>query len=303
MPGTSSDLEEETPAQTPSAAEIAARGWYGKPGRTDGIRVTNVYATTWFLADPLPCSDLADELDLWRYARYYEMSAEQFPRVLYREEVSPDSLRFRRWQFPQTVQRVKAWLFAMPSGQVVAALTVDSSCPLTDTIPLLEDGYYTDISIDGTPLESFVSKVAGDIEGMLCNGDPQLLPERHQLVCAEAAADADAGDIVQRLIYRTDLPARNGFSAIQYPQEMNRREGWLAAVGPYVSVIGGHPEFIENSLFTSVVQAVAAWARLRESRQRAYQHIRRFRREGQREHHKPPTGPGTDHRGTRGPGA
>lgn len=128
---------------------------------------------------------------------------------------------------------------------------------------------YADVSIDGSFLESFVSQIA-DIEGTRCFPGPCLLPEWHQLVCADSAVGTGAGDIIQRLIYRMDLPARNEFSTIVYPQEMNRCEGWLAAVGPYVSVAGGHPEFIENSLFVSVAQAVAAWARLREIRGRAY---------------------------------
>ena len=278
MPGTSSRKEEGTPAQAQSAADAAAQGWYGKPGRSDGIRVANVYATSWFLTNGLHGGDLTAELNLWRYSQYYETSAEQFPRVLHREEIHASTLTFSRWQCSGSVQRAEAWLFAMPSGQLVAAFTVDSSCSLNETIDLLEDGYYADISIDGESLESFFNQAA-DIEGTRFRSAPGLLPERHQFVCAKAAAASDAGDIVQRLIYRTNLASRSEFSSIQYPPEMNRREGWLAAVGPYVSVIGGHPEFIENSLFTSVVQAVAAWARLREIRQRAYQHVQRFRRQ------------------------
>jgi hypothetical protein len=257
--------------------DIAAQGWYGKPGRADGVRVANVYATSWVLTDGPPDGDLTAELELWRYGQYYKMSADQFPRVLHREMLRPASLEFRRWQFSDSVERAEVWLFAMPSGQVMAAFSVDSSCPLIDTIDLLEDGYYTDISVEEASLESHINQIAGGIKGVRCSAAPRLLPERHQLVCTKVAADADSGDIVQRLIYRTNLASRREFSAIQYPQEMNRRDGWLAAVGPHVSVVGGHPEFIENSLFTSVVQAVAAWARLREIRHRAYQYVRRFR--------------------------
>ncbi len=81
----------------------------------------------------------------------------------------------------------------------------------------------------------------------------------------------------QRLIYRTDLPYRKQYSAIGYPGELNRRPGWLAAVGPYVSVVCGHPDFIENAVFLSAVQAVGAAAQLRAIRQAAYADVRQFR--------------------------
>lgn len=87
----------------------------------------------------------------------------------------------------------------------------------------------------------------------------------------------DCEDLVQRLVYRTDLPYRREYSAIRYLAELNRRPGWLAAVGPYVSVICGHPDFIVNSIVISAVQAVAAAAQLREIRQAAYADVRQFR--------------------------
>jgi len=46
---------------------------------------------------------------------------------------------------------------------------------------------------------------------------------------------------------------------------------------PYVSAVCGHPGFIENSIFVSSVQAVAASAQLRAIRQAAYQDVRVFR--------------------------
>jgi hypothetical protein len=86
-----------------------------------------------------------------------------------------------------------------------------------------------------------------------------------------------AEDVVQRLVYRADLPYRKEHSAIRHPAELNRRPGWLAAVGPYVSVVCGHSDFIENAIFTSAVQGAAAAAQLREIRQAAYADVRRFR--------------------------
>jgi hypothetical protein len=44
-----------------------------------------------------------------------------------------------------------------------------------------------------------------------------------------------------------------------------------------VSVVCGHPDFIENSVFVSAVQAVAAAAQLRAIRQAAHADVRQFR--------------------------
>jgi hypothetical protein len=54
---------------------------------------------------------------------------------------------------------------------------------------------------------------------------PDFLPERHQIVFdASPAPDGDGGeDLIQRLIYRTDLPYRKEYSAICYRAELNRR--------------------------------------------------------------------------------
>jgi hypothetical protein len=240
----------------------------------------NVYATSWYLPGGAPDGDLAEDLPLWRYGQYYKISADQFPRIIAREAIESGALSFRRWKQAGSVTGGQVWLFAMPSGQVVAAVSVDSSCGLGDTIDLLEDGYFTDVDIGGEPEETVVNGLA-ERAGAQSAGVPGFLPERHQLVCTATPVGDEADDVVQRVIYRTNLAYRKQFSAIQYPAEMNRRDGWLAAVGPYVSVIGGHPEFIESSIFASAVQAVAACARLREIRQTAYRDVRLFRGGGQ----------------------
>ena len=46
---------------------------------------------------------------------------------------------------------------------------------------------------------------------------PDFLPERHQIVLDAARPPDDCEDLVQRLIYRADLPYRKEYSAICYP--------------------------------------------------------------------------------------
>ncbi len=78
-----------------------------------------------------------------------------------------------------------------------------------------------------------------------------FLSERHQIVIDHDPVSDGCEDLVQRMIYRADLPYRKEFSAIRYPAELNRRPGWLTAVGPYVSVVCGHQRYIENAIFAS----------------------------------------------------
>jgi hypothetical protein len=240
------------------------------------VRISNVYATPWHATSAAAAGQLTDYLGLWRFERYYQLSGDQLPGVLLRETADPGELTFRRWADAGRVTGAWIWLFRLPSGQVVAGLSIDARCTPAETIDLLEDCYFTDVRIGQDTIEDYARSLAVQARA---DGSPDhgFLPERHQIVFSEVRPDGDCEDIVQRLIYRSDLPYRKEYSAIRYPAELNRRPGWLAAVGPYVSVICGHPSFIENSIFLSSVQAVAASAQLRAIRQAAYHDVRLFR--------------------------
>ncbi len=215
---------------------------------------------------------------MWRFEQYYRLSADQLPGVLHRETLDPGTLQFQRWQHAGQVAGAQLWLFRLPSGQIAAALSLDVQVELIDTIGLLEDCYFADVRAGEATLEEHAHALAAQL-GAVTSAGPGFLPERHQLVLGQSPAPdgEDGEDLIQRLIYRTDLPYRKEYSAIRYPAELNRRPGWLAAVGPYVSVICGHPDFIESAVFVSAVQAVAAAAQLRAIRQAAYVDVRQFR--------------------------
>ena len=269
MPGTSSEQASHDPRQAASPAT--------RPAAQPRVRITNIYATPWHLADGAAAGNLPDYLQLWRFERYYRLSADQLPRVLARDTLDPGTLAFQRWKLGRCLTAARAWLFALPSGQIVATLSLDTSCELAETIDLLEDSYFTSIQIAQAPVQTYAHTMAVQRGAADASSDPSFLPERHQIVFDQAPAPDDCDDIIQRLIYRTDLPYRKQYSAIRYPAELNRRPGWLAAVGPYVSAICGHPSFIENAVFLSAVQAVAAAAQLRAIRHAAYQDVRLFR--------------------------
>jgi hypothetical protein len=173
------------------------------------------------------------------------------------------------------------WLFVLPSCRVVAVLSVDVACDLIDTVDLLEDCYFCDIQIDNAPVAGLARRLIASLNGKV-DLNEEFLPERHQLVFGVHPDPTYSEEIAQRLIYRANLPYNKEYSAICYPHELNRRPGWMAAVGPYVSVVCGHADFIENTIFLSAIQGVAAAAELREIRHAAYQDVRLFRTSEQR---------------------
>jgi hypothetical protein len=242
------------------------------------VRITNVYATSW----RLPVDRLTEQrspsdlLRFGRLARYYRISADQLPTVVDRETMDPAGLALKRWGIGRTIVGARLWLFAVASGQLVVAFSLDVKVKLAGTIDLLEDCYYADIQIGELSLDAYVAATVAKYGGVGPAG-AGILPERHQIAFSGSLPARTCEDVIQRVIYRSDLPYRKDFSAIGYPTELNRRPGSTAAVGPYVSAICGQQDYIENCAFISAVQAVASAARLREIRQIAYQAVREFR--------------------------
>jgi hypothetical protein len=269
VPGTSSEPRHRPARRTTPAVRRPAPGT---------IRITSIYATPWHLPGAAGNGELPGHLQLWRFEQYYRLSADQLPAVLHQEPVDTSTLRFARWQHATALTGARAWLFALPSGQVVTALSLDMRCALIEVIDLLEDYYFADVHVGETTITEYARAIATQL-GVVTTAGDEFLPERHEIVFDEspAADGTDGEDLIQRLIYRADQPYRREYSAIRYPAELNRRPGWLAAVGPYVSVVCGHPEFITNSIFVSAVQAVAAAAQLRAIRQAAHADVRQFR--------------------------
>jgi hypothetical protein len=224
------------------------------------------------------CRPPADYLRLGRLARFYQTSRHQLPRVLLRDRLDPAGLAFERWSDGAGVASARVWLFVLPSGQTLAALSMDVAASLVGSIPLLEDLYYGAATVGGRSFEQVAGALADERLDCLRLGR-QFFPERHQLVffaVPDPAAVPDE-DVLQRVIYRADLPYRPQHSAIRYPAELNRRPASIAALGPYVSVVGGQQDYVENCVLLSGVQAVGTAAQLREIRERAHACVRVFR--------------------------
>ena len=260
-----------------ATVRTASQPNFDPPASRSRIRVTNVYGTTW---DPVEHLDglapLGEHLRLGRLADFYARGADQLPAVACAQQVDVVSLAFRRWS--GTADAAWLWLFTLPSGQTAVAFTVEFTGRPIEAVDLLEDCYYEDVAFAGDAFEILVAEVA------CAHGMPEvhgLAQERHQLVFLGSLGDAqdedERFDLLQRLVYRADLPAGQGASSIMFPVELNRRPYATVAVGPYVSVLAGQQDYIENVAFVSAVQCVASAVRLREVRDLAYEDVRVFR--------------------------
>jgi hypothetical protein len=254
---------------------------FDPPASRKALRLSTVYATSAAL-DVDQAINLAerasDYLRLGRLASFYDASHEQLPGVLTRQQLDPGIITGHRWR--GSAEAAWAWLFVLPSGQITATLTLDVTNDLIPVIPLLEDLYYAEITIAGQPVRDHLAQLTAGIDP---DPDPfELLQERHQLVYAHAADDAmPSDDTLQRLVYRADLPARNGDTSICHPAELNRRPTTRGVLGPYVSVLIGLQDYVENAALLSAVQIVSAGARLRQIRQHAYDGVAALRASSQ----------------------
>ncbi|HEY2672533.1 MAG TPA: hypothetical protein VGJ07_19445 [Rugosimonospora sp.] len=139
-----------------------------------------------------------------------------------------------------------------------------------------------------------------------------LLPERHQLVFI-ARRDKDdwvpTQSVINELVYRDTPPYREEFGSPKIPEQLNLSElsddgsvirpSWpsvagqreastskvitLGVVTPYVSLLYNHQRYVEDSIFLSTVHAVGTASRFRQIWHEAYQQVRRFRDQKQRQ--------------------
>jgi hypothetical protein len=264
------------------------------------IRVISIYATRW-RHRPGPDSR-QPHLDLGRLEEFYGLFRDQLPQVICREPLGADQLTFTPTGSPESRQnggqaadaaqsepplitRAESWLFVLPSDQVVAVLDFDfASRPLdvdpATTIRVLERCAYAQLLIGGSDLETHIAELAGSAQAEELDTNTLLPPERHQVVFApyvEGSSFPDNEDAVKAIIYRVDPPNRPEFMSVRRPSGLNEAGHTLGAVTPYVSLLYGHQDYIENSVFLTAVQAVGTTARFRQIWHQAHGQVRDFR--------------------------
>lgn len=234
------------------------------------VRLSTVYAldgpTEDLTVEPAPA---VERLRLGRLAGYHRLEADQLPSILSFQKVLPDRLRFTRSSIRCAGGAL--WLWRAAHRDLLGVLTLEFDAAPLDCIPAAEDGYYADIHVDGHPLQEAFSGMLGT-----ANETPIALgTDKYQLFFLGGLRlrGARRADLIQRLVYRADLPADPRYTAIKYPFELNRRPASSAAVGPYVSVLIRQQDYVENVCLLSAIQVVAALTRLRQTRRTAFKAI------------------------------
>jgi hypothetical protein len=249
------------------------------------VRVISIYATPWrYRPDGAenPELSLSRQLPLGALEDFHDLFWDQLPRVLANSEesVAVDS------EGAVTVPRARSWLFALPSDQVVAALDLEFTSPPLDerpelTVVMLECCAFTQLRVGGRSYEDHVSELARDRGVDVKAKLVKLPPERHQIVFASQIAgrerQLDRGEWENQILYRMVPPFRPQFMAVREPSGLNREKSTRGLVTPYTSLLYGHPDYIENSVFLTTVQAVGTAARFRQIWHRAHGQVRDFR--------------------------
>jgi hypothetical protein len=168
---------------------------------------------------------------------------------------------------------VSIGLIQVPNGSIVGFYSLDFMCDNDGAILALEDAYYGDIRVNcqGTWISiiDHLSMLAMETCGQDCTFSEFDL---HQLFFASPRLSglgdwshvALDRDLILKWVYREFETNREGFSSIHFPPELNRSVEALSAVGPFVSVLAGHQDYVENSALLSAAAVVEASRLVRE---------------------------------------
>lgn len=228
-------------------------------------------------------------LSLDRLESCYEAAERQFPRVFERIELDPTAVNLQLPSSKPKPLAARVWFFGLPHGSIIIAFTLEIACDVLDCIPTMEVLHHKKFCIDDTePWDAFQALASAPTRALLADGT--FGTDTHQMIfvaanCVPQVVDIDTGsprhEEISQLIYRFRADYRENLplpTRIRYPAEANRATTSVAATGPYVGVVAGQQGYIENALFVSAIQMVAASALLRRIRTEAYDELLRLRR-------------------------
>ena len=257
--------DERTDESTP-ASEIARKTALAENGLQATIRVVAVYGTPWPLPEGAQLSRVTDHFALSDLAS--APGTAQLPGVFAQTAHEPSSLRMASGNSGVRSLGVTTWLFALPSGRLVAALALDVVHSSAEVRPLLADLIDGRAEINGASLDAVFASPAG--------ASGQLAPERHVLAFlgdgSQVAPDESAvAGLLYPGLHRADAP-----DAVIYhpPEESAEGAAWLSA---NATVTAGHRSLLDNAFVLSAVLAVGAATRLREIRAAAYSAVGEYR--------------------------
>jgi hypothetical protein len=277
----------------------------GSQHASSTVRVVNVYATPWRLYEKLD-HDEGMPTDLSGLEQHYELYKEQLPRLLptrvLGKHILGNDVALANEVAGVTVKNAKVELFSIPSKQVVLAVTIcltDSA--LTDEqdeqqaeplAKVLDQCIAGKIKIGEQMMEDVLSAnfansptFRRDTVSRRDTFSHPLLIDRHQLVFIARTTRGQPipnQRFINKVLYRGTL--RSEFIEPQLPTQLNspaEESQTLGIVTPYVSLLYGHHDYVNTSIFLSTLQTIGTAARLRHIWREAYQGVLLFREQKQ----------------------
>ncbi|HEV8559249.1 MAG TPA: hypothetical protein VGR06_23135 [Actinophytocola sp.] len=223
-----------------------------------------------------PISQTEAPLYLGRLTPYYANGAVALPKRVHANVFDTISGQGKRSQELQPeLRKLCVNVFQAPSGRVLYALTFDTTVLNERLVALLEDCYYESIKVTlhGGQVRTIGELVDEEIQKVFPVSEWNTEPDLHQilflspvlsgLATAEDQRINIREDFLRSLVYRVHVPQREGFTAVQFPPELNRGLTAVAAVGSFVSVLCGHQDYVENCAILSAAAIVSATTELR----------------------------------------
>ncbi|MCH5585805.1 hypothetical protein MK805_12715 [Shimazuella sp. AN120528] len=221
-------------------------------------KLSTMYSLTWEMDyEKVQGGILVDKIfNFGRLKKFYQSNINQFPKLVSFQKIDVNRVTFKRATDGYQLDEVEAYLFCLPSNQVVSVFQASFQANLNTLILIMEDFYYNDFQIETlSPLELFNDL---DAENVINKKGEGFHSSYHQIInfSQEFITEDIPTDLIQRVVYRADLPYRKEYSGIIYPTELNRRPYTFCGMGPFVTAIGGHQGYMSECIFISAIQLV-----------------------------------------------
>jgi hypothetical protein len=150
------------------------------------LQIIGVYATPWQRHGRW-VEEAEPGVRPGRLGEFYSFYQDLVPQPFFHGGLAGEDIAFNVPTPNVQVQSAEAWLFRLPSDQVVAAVTLDvrGTALAVDVSPvsgLLEQFRNGELSINGIDMSDYFSSHASDLNTLGRAGATDLLPERHHIV-------------------------------------------------------------------------------------------------------------------------
>ena len=207
-------------------------------------------------------ASITSAFDFGRLNSFIDATEGIAPRVAATCRRSDLALSGSRWGTGRPVDWMRLRVDVAGGGLVDVRVMAVSWVSLSDTLALLEDLYYENLTGEPTAWDSQALDDPGS--------DPDRVEPMHQVVLLPDGHDEPDWALWQRLIYRFDDDARREFTSITQPAELNRRHGQVAAVGTYGTVLWRIQNDVEQGIIASAALNVSAVSSLQRTRALAH---------------------------------